>query len=161
MRTFEIQNSAGKNAYNLCINHPNIEYVGVDPWSTDDPVSEAFGQEKQESFMKKAIRKLEPFNASILRMTSMEALDHFADGSLDFVYIDGAHDYDHVKEDLAGWCKKLKDDGVLAGHDYCMEKGAGVIKAVNEFVQSHGIDEWYVTRGRNPSFLFWPNQGGI
>lgn len=146
----------GKNAYNLCANHPNISFVGVDPWTTDDPVSKAFGQEKQNKFMRTAMRKLDKFNARLMRMTSMEAVKTFADESLDFVFIDGAHDYDHVIEDLTEWSKKVKHDGIVAGHDYCYEKGAGVIRAVNEFVQSHGIDEWFVTKGRNPSF-FWSN----
>jgi len=146
----------GKNAYNLCINNPKIEYIGVDPWSTDDPVSAAFGQEKQEWFMKKALKRIEPFNATVLRMTSMEAVKQFDDKSLDFVYIDGVHDYKHASEDLKHWSTKVKHGGIIAGHDYSMEKGPGVIQAVNEFTQAHGINEWFITKGRNPSF-FWAN----
>jgi hypothetical protein len=40
-----------------------------------------------------------------------------ADGFLDFVFIDAAHDYNSIKQDLAAWSTKIKPDGIIAGHD--------------------------------------------
>jgi hypothetical protein len=38
---------------------------------------------------------------------------------LDFLYLDGAHDYENVKQELKDLWKFVKPGGVLAGHDYC------------------------------------------
>lgn len=54
----------------------------------------------------------------MIRATSEVAADMFADGSLDFVYIDANHAYDFVKQDIALWYPKVKEGGYLGGHDY-------------------------------------------
>ncbi|CAE7607985.1 unnamed protein product [Symbiodinium sp. CCMP2592] len=41
-----------------------------------------------------------------------------ADGSADLVFIDAAHDYESVQEDLLHWASKVRPGGILAGHDY-------------------------------------------
>lgn len=66
-----------------------------------------------------------------MKMTSEQASKCFADESLDFVFLDGAHDYESVKKDIEAWLPKVKVGGVLAGHDFCMQ-WPGVIKAVDE-----------------------------
>jgi hypothetical protein len=38
--------------------------------------------------------------------------------SLDFVYLDGAHDYENVKGELEPWFERVRPGGILAGHDY-------------------------------------------
>ena len=56
------------------------------------------------------------------------------DGSLDFVFIDASHEYEHVKADILKWYPKVKNGGVLAGHD-CYPNNpefGGVYKAVTE-----------------------------
>jgi FkbM family methyltransferase len=71
---------------------------------------------------------------------SAESAAEFADGSLDFVFIDAAHDYDSVVKDLAAWHRKLKPDGIWAGHDYPHDD---VARAVHEHAAANGyeIDE--------------------
>ena len=54
----------------------------------------------------------------MIRATSEVASDIFADGSLDFVYIDANHAYDFVKQDIELWYPKVKKGGYLGGHDY-------------------------------------------
>jgi hypothetical protein len=54
----------------------------------------------------------------MLRLTSLEAAKLFENGSIDFVYIDGNHDYKAVLEDVLTWYPKLKSSsGVLCGDD--------------------------------------------
>merc|ERR1711865_981161 len=38
--------------------------------------------------------------------------------SLDFVYLDGAHDYKNVKAELNPWFDRVRPGGILAGHGY-------------------------------------------
>ena len=46
-------------------------------------------------------------------------MKQFAPESLDFVYLDGAHDYANVKKELFDLWPLVRKDGILAGHDYC------------------------------------------
>ena len=52
------------------------------------------------------------------KLFSSEALGIFQDTSLDYVYIDGAHDYESASFDIFLWRKKIKKGGLLMGHDY-------------------------------------------
>lgn len=51
----------------------------------------------------------------------------------DFIFIDGAHDYENVRNDIKIAFSALKPGGFICGHDYHSD-GHGVIKAVNELV---------------------------
>lgn len=62
---------------------------------------------------------------------SKQAAKSFADGSLDFVFIDGQHDYQSVKADIKLWRPKIKKGGFISGHDY-HRRWPGVVKAVRE-----------------------------
>lgn len=87
---------------------------------------------------------LDPF-VKIVRNFSYEASLSFPDNYFDFIYIDAAHDYESMVEDLNAWWPKLKPGGILAGHDYISYdviwrgKKCEVFRAVNEFVVEHGV----------------------
>lgn len=55
------------------------------------------------------------------------------DSSLNFVYVDADHSYEHVSKTLPLWSRKLVPGGILGGHDYTEEFWPGVVRAVNEF----------------------------
>lgn len=55
---------------------------------------------------------------TIIESDSALAADSFADASVDFCFIDAAHDYASVVRDLLAWTPKIKAGGVIAGHDY-------------------------------------------
>jgi hypothetical protein len=42
----------------------------------------------------------------------------FQNSSVDFVFIDAAHDYVSVQKDINAWLPKMKPNSILAGHDY-------------------------------------------
>ena len=53
-------------------------------------------------------------------------------GPVDFIYLDGAHRYKDVCADIAAWLPRVKNGGIIAGHDFdpnC-DDGRNVIKAV-------------------------------
>jgi hypothetical protein len=52
-----------------------------------------------------------------IRELSVEGSKQFEDETLDFVYIDGNHDYKYVLEDLNEWYPKVKKGGYLCGDD--------------------------------------------
>jgi hypothetical protein len=80
----------------------------------------------------------------------------------EFVYIDGAHDYNSARMDIDCWWNRLEPNGILAGHDYDPTH-PGVVEAVNEFSDAHNvivrltagdqIPSWYAYK-QEPSSLF-------
>lgn len=62
---------------------------------------------------------------------SYEIANNFIDGTINFIYIDGEHSYEAVKRDIELYLPKIKNGGIIAGHDY-HENWPGVIKAVEE-----------------------------
>ncbi|MCG3171684.1 MAG: hypothetical protein CALGDGBN_03325 [Pseudomonadales bacterium] len=75
------------------------------------------------------------------RGSSGQVLPGFADDSLDWIYIDGDHAYDAVKQDLDLAWLKVRPGGLIAGDDYAIGKwwGDGVVRAVNEFIGTHRV----------------------
>jgi len=64
---------------------------------------------------------------------SQNCADKFQDKSYDFVYIDGAHDYQSVKKDIELYLPKLRKGCWIGGHDYMVD-GYGVTKAVHKLL---------------------------
>ena len=52
------------------------------------------------------------------RLPSKEASKLYDEESLDFVFIDAAHDMRNVLTDVRSWAPKVKKGGIIAGHDY-------------------------------------------
>ncbi len=69
-----------------------------------------------------------------------EQLQHVA-GKIDYVFIDGGHAYENVKEDIACWKPIVRQGGQLLFHDYAMEQDGsgwnGVAKAIHESLVGH------------------------
>jgi len=53
----------------------------------------------------------------IIKDFSSNAVKSVKDNSLDFVYIDANHTYKYVYQDIELWTLKVKDGGIIAGHD--------------------------------------------
>jgi len=75
---------------------------------------------------------------NLIRMTSLEAVNLYKDASLDFIFVDGSHDYDSVTADLLAWYPKVKPGGLFTGDDY-QSDWPGVIAAVNDFAHANQL----------------------
>jgi len=124
---------------------PNLHLYCVDLW---------WWKFRGESKYQSVLRRLKDCNTTILRKTSLEALDDVPDGSLDFVYIDADHTFDYVMTDIILWSKKVREGGIVAGHDYYRFRRAGVIPAVDIYTQQHGITQWFLTDEKEATW-FW------
>jgi predicted O-methyltransferase YrrM len=95
--------------------------------------------------------------AVIIRGDSAGSASGIKDGALDFVFIDAAHDYHSVRKDIEAWLPKVRDGGLITGHDYGNVKYPGVRKAVDEIFSGvevytdGGHDEW----GKPADHLIW------
>jgi len=83
---------------------------------------------------------------------SSEAVNDVPD-NLDFVYIDGNHDYEFVKRDIEFYYPKVRSGGVLGGHDFLVtDNFKGVVNAVIEFVVEERLklfaekNDWWVVK---------------
>lgn len=101
----------------------------------------------------KTAKRLEPYKSRsvLLRELSQNASQIFFDRSLDFVYIDGNHSYEAVKQDIESWYPKIRSGGLLIGDDYSVYF-LGLCQAVNEFCQKEGLKlynlgaKWWVLK---------------
>ncbi len=64
-----------------------------------------------------------------IRMPSTQAAKFFPNNSITAAFIDAAHDYESVKNDISAWLPKIRRGGLIMGHDYLY---GGVHKAVHE-----------------------------
>lgn len=95
-------------------------------------------------FFEEAKRNLSAYpNAEFIVKSSCDASLNFEKESLDFVYIDGNHDYDSVKLDLEKYYPLVKISGVIGGHDYTPLNKENVVRAVDEFVKRMGLRQCF------------------
>lgn len=92
--------------------------VGVDPWEPYDGAD--WDKDTHEQNYRHAVTAMASFGAGaeLLRMRSADAAKTWRHGPLDFVYLDGAHDYANVAADIAAWWPLVRPGGVMAGHDF-------------------------------------------
>lgn len=125
------------------------ELYSIDPWKLYKDYGNSRGQKRLDTQFEIATERLKPYpNAHIIRKTSMEALDDFDDGSLDFVYIDGNHQFAYVAEDIYHWAIKVRQGGIISGHDYAYYKS----KSICGGCHAHEIVDAYVKAYRIPNF---------
>lgn len=160
-RGAEIGTWRGEFAAALCAGIPGLHLICVDPWlsvdSYKDSKNDPPSQERFDKAYVAAQLNLAAHDVELLRMTSVEAAPLVADGSLDFVYIDGNHNKPYVLADLEAWTPKVRKGGVISGHDYVRNKRKPfiqVIEAVQEHVRKHRIAEWFVCGDDTPSFMW-------
>jgi hypothetical protein len=153
----EVGVDMGKFSRYICENIPNVKLFCVDPW-IEYPCRPHHGltgnQEHRDRCFEVSKQVLRNFDVEFVRKHSMEAVKGFENESLDFVYIDGNHEYSYVKDDISQWNKKVRNNGIVSGHDY-YRHGRGVVRAVNEYVREDKIGTWFITDKSRPSSFFW------
>jgi hypothetical protein len=79
--------------------------------------------------------------------TTVKAVEHFADNSLNLVFLDADHNTDKVYQDVMNWYPKLVNHGVLIGHDWVRDTVRhGVGKT--GFVYHRFDNIWWLVRNR-------------
>jgi predicted O-methyltransferase YrrM len=152
-RGAEIGTRRGRYAKILCDKNPFLKLYCIDPWN--DYV-EKYPQARQDLIYQEALEALKGCNVEIIRKTSMDALADIEDRSLDFVFIDGNHEFDYVAPDIVFWSKKVKHGGIVSVHDYYHFHLSGVMEAVDAYTKCHRIDPWFTTKNLEPT-AFWIN----
>ena len=129
----------------------------VDPWTFDADLPRAWyggASAKSQADMDAIARDVRVrFDAQIAdgivivhRGTSIDAADAFTAGQLDWVYIDGDHRYEAVRDELTRYGGLVRTGGVIAGDDY----GDG---GWWEGGVKRAVDEWCAARARTPTII--------
>lgn len=124
--------SAAYMAVEIINSGKNIKFDCVDTWDFV-PSQTEIPEDQFENLYETFLNNIEPVKHQIkpVKALSWDGANYYTDESLDFIFIDAAHDYESVKKDINAWFPKLKIGGIIAGHDYtwCDD----VKKAVHEF----------------------------
>ena len=138
-------------------------YLLVDLWAHQENYKDVsnLANTQHEDNMQRTLAQLAPWEAKlrVCRNYTTACAREVTNGSLDYVYVDARHDRKGVAEDLEHWWPKLREGGILAGHDYVTqddgpaqtgqdwtknadgtvdETGEIVVGAVNDFAQRVG-----------------------
>lgn len=139
---------------------------GVDPYRHESGYDDAMNlpQKEFDELFRFTVKRLAVFGGRYqhVRKPSKEAAAGIP-GLLDFVYLDGDHSYKGVMEDLCAWFSKIRDGGIIGGHDYGHMTHPGVKKAVDEFfrrfdwtVHVEGEGVWWVKKEALSISFFMP-----
>lgn len=149
----EVGVERGEYSEVMCKANPKLHLSCIDPWSSGAYDQKAAihavdtEQKKYDERYEECVKRLKPYNTTIIKTGSMEALDYFEDESLDFVYIDANHDFPNFVNDLHQWKKKVRVGGIVSGHDYAYfsyKKHNHVKRALIPYARSYRMIPFFV-----------------
>jgi hypothetical protein len=158
----EIGTDQGIYAEILLKSNPRLHLTCIDPWKSYSDYKDIQSQKELDKNYETTKQRLKKYDMEIIRTTSMEAVKGFKDESLDFIYIDGNHEFNYVVEDLENWQKKVKKGGIISGHDYKLKGNKygyqDVTDAVTRFFVDYPVNNLYLTVGMHQSTYFFFNE---
>ncbi|RLF58018.1 MAG: hypothetical protein DRN27_06470 [Thermoplasmata archaeon] len=141
LTVIEIGTQDGQNALSI-LKTLNIKKIYlIDPYEEYDEYSKLEEHQTQGRLSKVekiAKHKLSKYDHKIvwIKKHSEDAIKDIKE-KVDFIYIDGNHDFDYVMKDLEKYYPFLKEDGIIAGHDII--SFGGVAEAVIKFAVKTGL----------------------
>ena len=151
----------GVTARNVCellnfIHHNEFKYIGIDLFEKNKineteiiPNTEFSNPLKRIYF--KYIKRLDPYsieavedllekfkkNVHLIRGNSNQVLKKINMSSIDYVFLDGGHEYETVKNDLNNCIDVVINKGTILCDDYNLSYAPGVKKAIIEYVSEN------------------------
>jgi len=146
----------GRYSKKLCQENDKLHLLSVDAYDLVYAEQRTIGTgiKKHKQNYKRAKRLLSPYNCDLIVKTSLDAVREIPYESLDFVYIDGSHEFDYVICDIIEWGKRVKKGGIISGHDYHKGEHIEVYDAVNIYCKMHSVRKIYITDEKMPSWWF-------
>ena len=150
----------GVTARNVCevlysIHQMDFKYIGVDLFGeTSENESEIIPNTSFSNPLKtiyfKYIKRQNPYsieavenllkkfknNIQLIKGNSNNVLKTINMNEIDFVFLDGGHNYSTVKNDLLCSEKVLKNEGTILCDDYDLSYAPGVKQAIDEFINN-------------------------
>ena len=153
----------GVTARNVCellnkIHGNDFNYIGLDLFEEgDETKNEVIPNTKFNNPFKTIyfnyIKKINPYsiegvqdllskykdNISLLKGNSNDLLKKIDMSKIDYVFLDGGHDYSTVVNDLNCCSEVVKNGGTILCDDYDLSYATGVKKAINEFTLENNL----------------------
>ena len=154
----------GVTARNVCellyqIHGNSFQYIGLDLFEVNNenkseiipntefsnPLKKIYFKyiKKQDPYSISAVRDLlKKFknNVNLIKGNSNIILKEIDMSKIDFVFLDGGHNYETVLNDLKCCNEVVKNNGIILCDDYDLSFAPGVKKAVDEFVLENNLD---------------------
>ena len=154
----------GVTARNVCellyqIHGNSFQYIGLDLFEVNNenkseiipntefsnPLKKIYFKyiKKQDPYSISAVRDLlKKFknNINLIKGNSNIILKKIDMSKIDFVFLDGGHNYETVLNDLKCCNEVVKNNGIIICDDYDLSFAPGVKKAVDEFVLENNLD---------------------
>jgi len=162
----------GVTAKNVCellydIHKNDFKYIGLDLFEkSDENKSEVIPETKFKNPLKnfyfKFIKRQDPYsleavkdllkkfekNVHLIKGNSNNILKKIDMAKVDFVFLDGGHHYETVKNDLTNCSDVVKNGGVVLCDDYNLGSALGVRKAIDEYVLANQYNCEIICDGR-------------
>ena len=162
----------GVTARNVCellykIHNNNFKYIGLDLFEKNDenkteiipntnfsnPLKKIYFRyiKKQNPYSLDAVKDLlSKFenNVHLIKGNSNKVLPKIDMSKIDFVFLDGGHEYETVINDLKHCLEVLKNGGTVLCDDYDLTYAPGVKKAIDEFINYNNLNCEILCKGR-------------
>ena len=156
-KAVEVGTYKGKFAEVLCNFIPDLDLTVVDAWKVYGGYKDYGENDLENEAYKQTCERAGKKGFKIVKGWSNEVVNQFADESLDYVFIDGNHDFEHVVEDVSIWSKKVKTGGIVSGHDFFKNhrKNFGVIEAIPAWCKAKDISPLFIVKkDQCPSWFY-------
>ena len=151
----------GVTARNICellnkIHKNNFKYIGLDLFEeSEENKDEIIPNTKFSNPLKtiyfRYIKRLNPYskeavqdllskfqnNVYLIKGNSNKVLKEIDMSKIEYVFLDGGHDYNTVMNDLNNCKEVIKNNGTILCDDYDLGYAPGVKKAIDEFIEQN------------------------
>ena len=139
----------GYNARDINRDLNLVKFYLIDPYEKYEDYKNDGAYNLLEKAKKKA-HKINNFKNNIWVEEFSEKAIKKINEEIDFIYIDGNHEYEYIKKDLELYWNKIRKGGIMAGHDI---QYLGVSKAVLEFAKKKNLEvnfgerrDWWIIK---------------
>ena len=144
----EVGTERGKFAEIICNSNHGVKLYCIDPYETYTGYRDYLDHTILDGAYLDAKKHLSGYDVEFVKEYSMDAVRHFADESLDFVYIDANHEWPYVSQDVYYWSKKVRPGGIVSGHDYyrshIRDSKCHVKTVVAAYAYAFYINPWFI-----------------
>ena len=155
----------GVTSRNVCemlksLHGENFKFTGIDLFSTDTnfltgefPPKTKFSNPLKTIYFRYIIRS-EPYklesvnkllskfekNVKIIKGNSNKVLKEINLNEIDYVFLDGGHKYETVKNDLENLAQIVNNGGIIFCDDYNLSYAPGIKKAIDEYINTNNYN---------------------
>jgi hypothetical protein len=163
----------GVTARNVCellfkIHGNNFQYIGLDLFEENEEnkneviPNTSFSSNPIKQFYYKYIKRQNPYsldavkdllkkfkdNTHLIKGNSNKILKKIDMSKIDYVFLDGGHEYNTVINDLNCCYDVINNNGTVLCDDYDLKQAPGVKKAIDEFIKKNSFNCSIICNGR-------------